>query len=463
MASSASSAVDAAAAAAAPAAAAAASATSPTPSADPLAARLRRFDGVPTVWQEFTPLAARVGAVNLGQGFPDWPAPPFVKAAMKAAVDGDANQYCRSAGHPPLVRALAQRYSAWLGRAIDWETEVTVGVGATETLFAAMQSLLDPGDEAVLISPAFDIYAAQVALAGGEAKFVPLRLTPDAAAPGGQAWTLDAGELAAAFSPRTKVLLLNSPHNPTGKAFTAAEYAAVARVLARWPRVVAIADEVYEHIVHDGRAHVRLAAQPGMFDRTLTVSSSGKTFSVTGWKIGWAVGPARLVRGIVAANAWVQFSVSTPAQAAVAAALDAADAPYEGHETYYAWLRAQYARKRDALAAGLAAAGLRPVAPEGGFFIIADTRDVVVPPAFLALSSPAAGATMPRDWALCRWLTEEVKVAAIPPSAFFEGADKALAANMARFAFCKEDASIEEAVRRLAAVRGALRTGASPS
>jgi kynurenine--oxoglutarate transaminase/cysteine-S-conjugate beta-lyase/glutamine--phenylpyruvate transaminase len=340
---------------------------------------------------------------------------------MCKAVEENANQYCRSAGHAPLVQALAKRYSAWLGRSVNWETEVTIGVGATETLYATMQSLLDPGDEAVLISPAFDIYAAQVQMAGATPKFVPLRLVEDAANPGTQVWRLDMAELAAAFSDRTKVILLNSPHNPTGKTFDVAEYAAIADILRSWPHVVAISDEVYEHMVYDGRSHVRLAAQPGMWDRTITVSSSGKTFSITGWKIGWAVGPEALIKGLILTNQWVQFSVSTPSQQAIAACLEAADEPYKGYPSYYAWLNASYAAKRDVVMAGLTAAGLRPIAPEGGFFIIADTRDVVVPPSYMLLTSKAAP-VMRRDWALCRFLTEEIKVAAIPPSAFFEGA-----------------------------------------
>jgi len=182
---------------------------------------------------------------------------------------------------------------------------------------------------------------------------------------------------------------------------------------------------------------------------------------VQGWKIGWVVGPAPLVRGVILTNQWVQFSVSTPAQAAIAACLAEAELPYEGHASYFAWLQASYARKRRVLADGLAAAGLRPVLPEGGFFIMADTTDVQVPPAYMAHSSPACGPVMRRDWALCRFLALEVGVAAIPPSAFYEERDKHLAAGVARFAFCKEDASLEEACRRLLKLRAHLQPGAA--
>jgi kynurenine--oxoglutarate transaminase/cysteine-S-conjugate beta-lyase/glutamine--phenylpyruvate transaminase len=443
-----------------------------------VARRLEQF-GLETVWQEFSPLAVATGAVNLGQGFPDWPSPPFVKAAHCASQERDANQYCRSAGLPALVQALARKYSRLLGRAVDWETEVTVGVGASETLFATMQSLVDPGDEVVLISPAFDIYAAQVAMAGGVARYVPLRLVEPSGG-GDPAWKLDMAELRAAFTSRTRVLLLNSPHNPTGKVFSRAELGDIAAVLADFPAVVAVSDEVYEHLVYDGAEFTRIATLPDMADRTISISSSGKTFSCTGWKIGWAVGPAHLIAGIILTNQWVQYSVSTPSQAAVAAMIEAAEEPYEGFSNYYAWLLDQYTRKRDILVSGLRSAGLRPVSPEGGFFIIANTTNYDVPEKFMALKTKAAP-VMRRDWAFCRFLTEDIKVAAIPPSAFFEGSratfdralfrnafvsahpvhshpsfadkDKDIARDIARFAFCKQDASLHEACKRLLALR----------
>ncbi len=301
-----------------------------------------------------------------------------------------------------------------------------MGVGATETLFATMQALLDPGDEAVLISPSFDIYAAQVAMAGGAARYVPLRLVNGS-------WVLDMNELRAAFTSRTRVFLINTPQNPTGKVFSRAELESIAAILADFPAVVAVSDEVYEHIVFDGRSMERLATLPGMAERTITVSSSGKTFSCTGWKIGWAVGPSHLIRGLILTNQWVQFSVSTPTQAAVAAALEAAEEPCEGHANYYAWLLARYTAKREILVNGLRAAGLEPAVPEGGFFIIADTSSVKVPQAFLELSTRAAP-VMQRDWAFCRFLTEQVKVAAIPPSAFFIGEYRL----QCRYVVCKE-------------------------
>jgi kynurenine--oxoglutarate transaminase/cysteine-S-conjugate beta-lyase/glutamine--phenylpyruvate transaminase len=279
-----------------------------------------------------------------------------------------------------------------------------------------MQALLDAGDEAVLISPAIDLYAAQVQMAGGVPVYVPLRL-----AAGGAGWELRLEELRAALTPRTRVLLLNNPQNPTGKILSRAELEGIAAILADFPQVVVVSDEVYEHIVFDGAALPRMATLPGMWELTVSVSSSGKTFSCTGWKVGWAVGPEALVRGLVLTNQWVQFSVSTPSQKAIADALAAAEAPYEGCASYYAYLTARYTAKRAQLMAGLAAAGLNPALPDGGFFIIADTSNIAFPERYMALSTKAAP-VMRRDWAFCRFLIEEIKVAAIPPSAFFDGA-----------------------------------------
>ena len=444
-----------------------------------LATRLDSF-GAETVWQEFSPLAVATGAVNLGQGFPNWATPDFVKAALVKATTEDHNQYCRSAGHSPLVEAVAAKYSPLLGREINPMTEVAVGVGASECLYSLMQAFVNPGDEVILLSPAFDIYIAQVVMAGGVCKYVPLRL----AAGGDPEWTLDMEELERAFSPRTAAIILNTPHNPTGKVFSAAELAGVAAICAKFPRTLVISDEVYEHMTYDGTPHTRMATLPGMWDRTVTVCSAGKTFSCTGWKVGWCIGPSHLIRGVILTNQWVMFSVCTPAQQAVAAALRGADSPYRGAPSYYAWLGLEYARKRAILVAGLASAGMRPSVPQGGFFIIADTSNIALPekcvllqsrtpyqvtpppltlpppspphPRYLSEVTSASGPVMARDWAMCRYLTIEHGVACIPPSAFYDVNDRDLAANMVRFAFCKDDAYLYEAAKRLQGLRKCL-------
>jgi aspartate/methionine/tyrosine aminotransferase len=286
-------------------------------------------------------------------------------------------------------------------------------------------------------------------MAGGTPTFCPLR-------PNGKGdnaskvFTLDLAELEASITPRTKVLLLNTPHNPTGKMFSLQELQGIAEIVQRHPQLTVISDEVYEHLVFDEQPHISMASTPGMFDRTLTLSSSGKTFSCTGWKVGWAVGPARLVKAVTATQQWVNFSAPTPNQDAMAQALQIARDPYQGFDTYYDWLANDYKRKRGLLVDALTAAGMTAILPPGGFFIMADTSHIDLPSSFLEEVTDAMPASpMPRDWAMSRWLTKEVGVTAIPPSAFYSAENLHLAKNLLRFAFCKGDDTIREAHKRL--------------
>ncbi len=288
-------------------------------------------------------------------------------------------------------------------------------------------------------------------MAGGVPVYVPLRSSPGGPGP---AWTLDVQELEEAITERTRVFILNTPHNPTGKVMDAEEMEKVAEVMRRHPGIVVICDEVYEHMTYDERAHVQFPTLPGMWEQCVTVSSAGKTFSTTGWKIGWVVGPAALVKGVALVNQWVQFSVCTPLQQAVAWALQEAQREYEGFPTYFHYLRSEYLRKRGLLCDALHAAGLTVVPPEGGFFVMADTSSVSVPDKYMQQSTPACP-TMTRDWAFCRWLTCEIGVTAIPPSAFYQPSDKHLVENFARFAFCKQDASLAMAAERLLKLKAA--------
>ena len=268
--------------------------------------------GNPTVWSEFGALAAETGAINLGQGFPEWQPPEFVvEQAVNAMAEG-YNQYTRPAGHPNLVNVLARRYSGHLKREVDAQAEVAVTVGASQSLYLTLQALVNPGDEVILLEPAFDLYYGQVRLAGGKVVPVPLAVDADGM------WQLDADALDKAVTPRTKLLVLNSPHNPTGKVFTTAEMEAVADVVRRHPNLLVISDEVYKFIVYAGAPHVHFASLPDMFERTVTLSSAGKTFSITGWQTGWCVGPARLIRPIQLLLPFVQFCVATPMQQVVA-------------------------------------------------------------------------------------------------------------------------------------------------
>ncbi len=382
----------------------------------------------PTVFSEFSALAARSGAVNLGQGFPDFDGPEAVREAAVAALRRGENQYAPGLGAVPLRQAISEHARRFLGLTIDPETEVVVTCGATEAIFDAVQGLVDPGDEVVAFQPVYDSYAASVAMAGGVLRPVTLR-PPDAAHP---RWWFEPSELEGAFGPRTRVVLLNTPHNPTGKVFTLRELEQVAGLAQRW-NAVAVVDEVYAHLVYDGAGHRSLAGLPGMAERTLTVSSAAKTFGLTGWKVGWAMGPRVLRDAVLQAHQYVTFAVPTPLQHAVAAALRLPDA-------YFLELQADYARRRGKLLHALDAAGLVPWSPEGAYFACVDV----------------AGRGFTDDDAFCRDLTTRVGVAAIPLSAFY--VDRSRAPCVARFAFCKADATLDEAARRLrAAELGPLR------
>ena len=407
------------------------------------ASRLRGFDA-PTVWQEFTPLSIKHKSVNLGQGFPDWESPMFVKDALAKSVLGNFNQYCRSGGELSLVTELAKHYSPLINRNIDPLNEITTSVGATEGIFAIMQSLINEGDEVVVLEPAFDIYPAQIQMAGGICKYVSLEYDNNS-----RKWLLDMNKLESSISKKTKLILINSPHNPCGKVFTLSELEELASIVARNPQVTVVMDEVYEKLIYDNKKHVRFASLPNMWDRTLTVSSCGKTFSCTGWKVGWIYGAAHLIKPIMLANQWVQFCVSTPTQQAVAKIIEQSSQPYEGYPSYYDWVCNQYEKKRDHLVKSLQMGHLDPIVPEGGFFIIANTSKHKFPEKYLLEPGPSGESPVTRDWGFARWLTTEVGVTPIPPSAFYIEGSKHHAKDFARFAFCKTDESLIEARVRL--------------
>jgi N-succinyldiaminopimelate aminotransferase len=369
-----------------------------------------RLDGFgTTIFTEMSALAERTGAVNLGQGFPDEDGPPELLAAAEAAIRAGHNQYAPLPGVPALRAAVAAHQARFYGLDVDPDDGVQVTFGATEAIAAALLALIEPGDEVVLIDPAYDSYAACVAFAGGVRRTVTLR-PPD--------WALDADALRAAIGSRTRVLLLNSPHNPTGKVFSRDELALIADV-CREHDLIAITDEVYEHLVFDGE-HVPLATLDGMAERTLTVSSLGKTFSCTGWKIGWATGPAELVAGVRTAKQFLTFAGGTPFQHAGAVALGLGDDWYRG---FTDGMRS----RRDRLCAGLADAGLDVIVPAGTYF---------------------ANVLVPGDGVeFCRALPERAGVVAIPTSVFY--AEPEAGRSLVRFTFCKRTEVIEEGVRRL--------------
>lgn len=380
----------------------------------PTAERLRPFGT--TIFAEMTALAARHGAINLAQGFPDFDGPPEIPEAAFAAMRAGHNQYARSMGHPELVTALAEQAKALYGLDYDPMTEIAVTCGATEGIAAALLGLLDPGDEVILFEPFYDSYQACVALAGARPRFCPLRF-PD--------FALDGGALARLFGPRTRLLVLNTPHNPTGKVFTAEELDRIA-ALCQAHGVLVLTDEVYEHLTFDGAAHIPMASRPGMRERTLTLSSAGKTFAFTGWKIGWAMGPAPLVAALQSAHQFLTFCAATPLQVAMAQAIRSHGAPY------FERLRADYAARRARLTGALRAVGFRVAEPAGTYFVLAD---------FGALWAGD-------DRSFARHLTETVGVTAIPPSVFYAEAVEE-GRRLLRFAFCKRLETLDEAAERL--------------
>jgi len=380
-----------------------------------VASRLAPFGT--TIFTEMTRLANQHGAVNLAQGFPDFAGPAFAKDAAIAAIRAEHNQYARMQGAPPLVEAIAASVAERTGLSYDPLTEVTVFSGATEGIACAMLSLVEPGDEVVLFEPYYDSYRACVAMAGGVPRFVTLR-APD--------FAFDRAALAAAFSPRTRLVVVNTPHNPTGRVFTREEMTAIAELCIRHD-ALCLTDEVYERLVFDGE-HVAMAALPGMRERTVTMNSTGKTFSLTGWKIGWATAPAELSKALATAHQFVTFAVATPFQHAMAEAIRAPRA-------YFDEYLAAYRERRDFLVAALRACGFGVAAPQGTYFVLADIRPL----------------GWDDDVAFCRHLVEKVGVAAIPPTAFYE--NKAEGRFLVRFAFCKKDETLRAGIERLSAGR----------
>ncbi len=386
-----------------------------------------------TIFATMSRLAVQHGAVNLAQGFPDFEGPAFVKDAAADAMRREHNQYAPMPGLPALRQAIAKRAARGFGRSVDAETEVTVTAGCTEAIAACIMGLCNPGDEAVLFEPFYDSYRACVAMAGATARFVALKPGEAGTGAGGQAaFVFGADVLRSAFTPRTRMILVNTPHNPTGKVFDESELALIAECCVKH-NVLAVVDEVYERLVFDParRPHRHLATFPGMADRTITLSSLGKTFSLTGWKIGWAVAPAALTAAVRAAHQFLTFAVATPLQWGAVEAL-------KREEEYVLSLLADLRAGRDALGGALRTIGFGVHEPDGTYFILADHRAV----------SARLGVTSDVD--LCRVLVERFGVAAIPPSVFYDRPE--LGKNLVRFAFCKKPETLREGITRLMAL-----------
>ncbi|MFI8875113.1 pyridoxal phosphate-dependent aminotransferase [Streptomyces sp. NPDC055243] len=375
-----------------------------------------------TIFAEMSALAVKTGAINLGQGFPDTDGPEEIReAAVRALRDGRGNQYPPGPGIPELRTAVAEHQRHHYGLTYDPDREVLVTAGATEAIAASLLALVEPGDEVIALEPYYDSYAASIALAGG--KRVPVTLRPDAAE---GRFRLDLDELRDAITPHTRLLLLNTPHNPTGTVLTRAELTEIAKLAVERDLLV-VTDEVYEHLVFDDgedTAHIPLASFPGMRERTVAIGSAGKTFSFTGWKVGWITSTPELVTAVRSAKQFLTYVSSGPFQYAIAEALALPD-------SYFASFRAGMRAKRDLLSEGLTAAGFDVYRPAGTYFITTDIRRLGESDGF----------------AFCRALPERVGVVAVPNAVFYD--HREAGAPFVRFAFCKKDEVLAEAVSRL--------------
>jgi aspartate/methionine/tyrosine aminotransferase len=373
-----------------------------------------------TIFSEMTKLADAKGAINLAQGFPDFDAPGMIIDEAVKSLRNGLNQYARSMGHLPLAEAICQRVKDDYGLVYDPHREVIVTSGATEGIASAFLGLLNPGDEVIFFEPHYDSYPACAAMADARARFHTLRF-PD--------FSIDMKQLEECLTEKTRIMLINTPHNPTGKVFSRNELEAIAELCIRYD-VTVVTDEVYEHLTYDGLKHIPMAAIPGMRERTLTISGAGKTFSMTGWRIGWATGPEKLIAAVQRAHQYITFAPATPLQAGLAAVLHDMD------RCYFDQLRRDYEARRVLLLDALRDAGFRPAVPMGTYYILADFT----------------GIWEGDDRGFVEHLIERCGVAAIPPSVFYtlhpdEGR------GLVRFAFCKRKETLSSAVKRLHSLR----------
>lgn len=367
-----------------------------------------------SVIREMTRLALRHGAVNLAQGFPDFPAPAEVKEAAVRAVQADINQYAITWGAREFRRAIAERFEKDTGLAIDPEQEITVCCGSTEAMIASLLAVVNPGEEVVVFEPFYENYGPDAIISGAVPRFVRLR-PPD--------WTFDPEELASAFNERTRALILNTPNNPTGKVFSRRELETIAGIVQR-SNVYVLTDEIYQYLVYEGRLHISMATLPGMRERTITINSMSKTYSVTGWRVGYAIAPTQISQAIRKMHDFLTVGAAAPLQQAGIAAMQLGD-------KYYEKLRNDYLGRRDRLLEALGIAGFKCFKPFGAYYIMTDISEF----------------GFPDDIEFTRHLIEDVGVAAVPGSSFYSGLVPGC--QQIRFTFCKKEDTLEEAGRRL--------------
>src|SRR5436853_3612420 len=378
-----------------------------------------------SVIRELTSHAMLYGAINLAHGFPDFPAPAEIKQAAQEAVAADINQYAITWGAKSLRQAIARKMQEWQGIDVDPEKEITVCCGSTEAMISTLLALCNAGDEVVIFEPFYENYGPDSVLSGAKPKFVKLRPP----APEGDAWTFDEKELRRAFAKHTKAIILNTPNNPTGKVFTRAELELIRDLCVEFD-VLAITDEIYEHILYDGTKHISMASLPGMEERTITINGMSKTYSVTGWRVGWAIAPARIADAIRKVHDFLTVGAPAPLQEAGASALSLP-------ESYYAKVAEGYRKRRDRLVPALEQAGFRCFLPRGAYYVMTDIS--------------AFG--FADDLAFTKYLVSEIGVATVPGSSFYR--DPRDGAQQVRFAFCKRDETLDEAAMRLGKLKRA--------
>lgn len=410
---------------------------------------------VPNLFAKFTGLANEHGAANLGQGFPSFGSPAFLKEAVSEAIVGDVfaetgkpdglgNQYTRPGGEPGLAATIAKVYGPRFGRTLDPMTEVVTTVGAQEGIFTTLFAWTDPGDEVVVLTPCFDAVLKTCETLGLNVKPVCVQSSGSTLARRTAGWELDFDSLERAVTSSTRVLMLNTPSSPLGKVFSKEELARIAELVLRFPSLLVISDEVYERSVYEGAEHVHFASLPSMFDRTMTLFSAGKTFSCTGWRVGYIVAPKPLASALLASHAALNFCVPTPLQKATSSAFAAAE-----REDYFTWLSRMMQGKRDFLVTVLEEVGLKPIVPDGGYFVVCDATRILEA-AGISVECDAATALEQRpDVQACEWMTKNVGVTAIPVSPFYLPSDRHRANRLIRFAFCKDEATMSLAAQRL--------------